>query len=185
MTRRLIATTASAFMLCNVAAHAQDIHEHGSSTLQIVREGNAVTLRLDAPAMDLIGFEHEAETDEQRAAITSAQEKLSDPLGLFGIPEEAGCVLEHTQFEGPLSEPEDQVVADHHDHDDDHDHDTEHADVIVEYEFTCANPAAVTRMDSAFFAAFSSARELNLQVVTENGQFQQLLTPAMPSASWQ
>ena len=48
-------------------------HEHGHSTLTIAVEGTRVAMELSAPGADIVGFEHAAETDEQKAARGAGQ----------------------------------------------------------------------------------------------------------------
>jgi Protein of unknown function (DUF2796) len=66
-------------------------HLHGHSTLQIVIEGGRVAMELEAPGMDIVGFEHAAATDAQKAALAEACSVLARPLELFAPPPEAGC----------------------------------------------------------------------------------------------
>ena len=69
-------------------------HEHGHSTLNIAIEGERVLMELEAPGMDIVGFEHAATSDEDRAAVERARETLSDPLELFAMPADARCTVE-------------------------------------------------------------------------------------------
>lgn len=58
-------------------------HVHGHGTLNIAVETTRVELELEAPGMDIVGFEHEAKTAEHKAAIEAAKAKLKDPLSFF------------------------------------------------------------------------------------------------------
>ncbi|MEX0284153.1 MAG: DUF2796 domain-containing protein [Paracoccaceae bacterium] len=97
-----------------------DAHEHGSGTLNIAIEGNSVAMELEAPGFDIVGFEYEAKSDEDKASIEQAMATLSSPLALFTPPAAAGCSVTEAHVK-LLSDD------DHEDHDDDHDHD-DHAD---------------------------------------------------------
>ena len=65
-------------------------HEHGVSTLNIAFEGNVLMMELEAPGADIVGFEYEAETDEDKARIAAAVAVLEDPTSLFVLPAAAG-----------------------------------------------------------------------------------------------
>ena len=69
-------------------------HEHGHSTLNIAIEGERVLMELDAPGMDIVGFEHAATSDADQAAIARAEETLADPMKLFVMPAAARCTVE-------------------------------------------------------------------------------------------
>jgi len=105
-----------------------DSHEHGVGELNIAFDGSEVAIELHAPGADIVGFEYEAESAKDRAAIDEAVAILARPLDLFGLPEDAACSVVRAAAE---LESED---AHHDDHDDDHaghkdhDHDEHHAD---------------------------------------------------------
>jgi len=81
-----------------------DAHMHGESALNIAIEGNAVAMELEAPAMDIVGFEHEPSTDEHRAQIEAAIKSLSAPLDVFVFPEGAGCAVSNASVEHVFGE---------------------------------------------------------------------------------
>ena len=144
----------SVFALCAGMAAASETreaeaHVHGEGKLDIAIEGGMVQMAFAAPSADIVGFEHEADSAEDRAAIEAAVASLAKPLELFVLPEAAGCTLvsaevQHGETGGHDHEAEhehddhghdEHAEADHDDHDhedhaeaedDDHDHD-EHA----------------------------------------------------------
>ena len=67
--------------LAEQAEHRQlGPHVHGQGTLDIAIEGKKIEMELVAPGMDIVGFEHVASTDEQKAAVEKAKAKLTDVL---------------------------------------------------------------------------------------------------------
>ena len=70
---------------------ALDAHEHGVVALNIAIDGTQVSMELEAPGADIVGFEHKATTDAQRAAIDGAIAELSRPMELFVLPASAEC----------------------------------------------------------------------------------------------
>ena len=95
-------------------------HQHGHGALNIAVEGGALVLELEVPGFDIVGFEHPAETEADKAAIEAGLAALSDANALFGLPAAAGCEVSNEVAELHGDE-------DHHDDHDDHDHD-EHAE---------------------------------------------------------
>jgi len=114
-----------------------DAHMHGHGALNIALDGETLALELIAPGFDIVGFEHAAESDADKAAVDAGLAKLSDPVSLFGVPTAANCTVTsaeaelHSEDEHHEDEHDDHAHDDHDDHGDkhdDHDHDKEHAE---------------------------------------------------------
>jgi len=119
-----IALVAAAFTAPALAeTRGLGAHEHGHGSLNMAIEGNAVLMELEAPGADIVGFEYEAKSAEDRAAIDAAIAALAKPLELFVPSEGAGCVV--TAANVALITEEDE--HDDHDHDE-HAHDEEKHD---------------------------------------------------------
>lgn len=155
-------------------------HVHGRGTLNIAIENARVSIELEAPGMDIVGFEHDATGADQKAAIEKAKQQLADPLSLFKVPASAGCKLVEAKTEietGPDHDHDHAAEEGHdksaHEHgDDDHDHDEHggHSAFHVTYALDCAAPASITSITFDYFKAFAGAKELDVSVVTEKAQ---------------
>jgi hypothetical protein len=171
-------------------------HVHGESRLAIAAEGRTLKMELHAPGADIVGFEHMPSNNTQRAAIAAATATLSDPIGLFGIPAAAQCVV--TKVEVSLVEEEEEAAqapaggaspgalaaapppaparpaapaAEMH------------TEFEATYELTCANLAAITGLNFAFFAKFRNAGELDVELATARGTFSFEVPRAKPAVS--
>jgi hypothetical protein len=148
-------------------------HEHGVGTLNIAFDGGTVAMEFRAPGADIVGFEHAAESAEDRAAIDSAVATLARPLALFTLPDAAQCSVTEARAALEGADEDDHASKGEHDkHDHDHGHAAEdggHSEFHAEYLLTCADPGAVTRIDFGYFASFPDARELQVQIVTGTG----------------
>lgn len=161
-------------------------HVHGQGTLTIAVEGGTVEMELEAPGADIAGFEHAARTPEDRARIDAAVAALARPLELFVLPEAAGCrvaaaevTLLEEEHGGEAHEGGAHGEAHHADEartaaEGDHDHAAEtaeagHAEFRAAWRLTCADAAAITRIDFAYFAAFPAAEALRVEIVSERG----------------
>jgi hypothetical protein len=138
-----------------------DAHEHGRSTLDIAIEGGSVVMELTAPGADIVGFEHPAATDAQKAAIAAARIVLADPLALFVPPPAAGCRVATAT-----------VDLETEDHGGEHagEESGGHAAFHTEYALDCADPAALGSLGFAFFDRFPDAAAVAVRLVTERGQ---------------
>ena len=164
-----------------------DSHEHGVGELNIAFDGGTVAMEFHAPGADIVGFEYEAESAGDRAAIDTAVATLARPLDLFVLPAAAECSVvqasaaleseedhdEHGEHEEGHEHEEDHDHADGHDHDEDHgeEHADEagHTEFHAEYTLACGNPDALNEIKFAYFDAFENARELEVQIVSASG----------------
>lgn len=147
-------------------------HEHGVGRLNAVLDAKTLELELESPAMNLVGFEHLATTDADKAKVAAVRKQLEQPLALFSLPKAAGCVVSTQELESPLfgDKPEDE-----HDHATDgkgaaaHDHD--HSEIHAHYQFTCATPAALKNLDLAnIFKTFPATLKIQVQLIGPSGQ---------------
>ncbi|WP_153787687.1 DUF2796 domain-containing protein [Pseudomonas sp. EMN2] len=144
-------------------------HEHGVAKLNVVLDGNTLELELDSPAMNLVGFEHAANTDADKAKVAAARQQLEQPLKLFGLAQAAGCTDEAQELESPLFG--DAAHADDDGDAHEHEHGHQHADVNAHYQFTCATPAKLAQLDlGPLFKTFPQTQKVNVQLIGPNGQ---------------
>jgi hypothetical protein len=163
-------------------------HEHGKGTLNIALEGSRLTMELEAPGADIVGFEHKAKSAKDKAAVANAKKQLAKPLALFRLPSAAGCVLKQAsaKLEG----------EDDHGHDHGHSHakakdakqapgkaekdEHEHSQFHAEYALDCKSPAGITTIEFGYFAAFPGAEKLEVNLITPKGQSRFEVTRAKP-----
>lgn len=144
-------------------------HEHGVAKLNVVLDGNTLELELDSPAMNLVGFEHAASTDADKAKVAAARQQLEQPLKLFGLAQAAGCKDEAQELQSPLFG--DAAHADDDGDAHEHEHGHQHADVNAHYQFTCATPAKLAQLDlRPLFKTFPQTQKINVQLIGPNGQ---------------
>lgn len=199
----------SAMAVMATTAYAQHrelgAHEHGQGVLNIAVEGPRVSMELTVPGADIVGFEHEAATDEQKAALKIAKEKLSAGLSLFKLSAEAGCQIAEAQI-AFRTEEEEEGHAGHHDHageettghDDAHKHEdhakehdhadhkdehAHHAEFRAAYDIHCETPTALSGISFGYFDVFENAQRLEVNVVTDKGQTSLQATREKPEVS--
>ncbi len=105
-------------------------HEHGTTNIQIALENGMVSMALQAPGADIVGFEHPAESAGDQAAVKRALDDLSRPLELFVPPAKAECRTRSVSVlqtgEDAHEDHEAHEEHAHEDHADDHDAHEEH-----------------------------------------------------------
>ncbi|MBL6917883.1 MAG: DUF2796 domain-containing protein [Gammaproteobacteria bacterium] len=120
------------------SAVAQSTHVHGQGQVGMAIDQNLISMTLESPGADIVGFEHEARTAEEKTAVTEALKQLSDPMFVIQLPANASCkvvqasseVTSENGDEGHADHEEHEEHADHDDHEKhgDHDEHEEHAD---------------------------------------------------------
>jgi hypothetical protein len=145
-------------------------HEHGVGRLNAALDGQTLELELDSPAMNLVGFEHAATTDADKAKVAAVRAQLEKPLALFNLPKAAGCVVSSQELASPL-------FGDKPDADDDHDEDAkdephhEHSEIHAHYQFSCSAPGALKTLDLAtIFNTFPATQKIQVQLISPSGQ---------------
>ena len=158
-----------------------DSHTHGDASLAIVLDGSMLTVELDTPLYNVLGFEHVAETATQKAAVLKAETVLTRGGPLFVFNNEAGCSIIRDTISVELEHHEDE---DHDDHEDDHEdeesHDETHKDVVLQYDYKCQSPTALKNVTVNLFEHFENLTELDLVYLGPNTQKQSELSAAKP-----
>ena len=152
-------------------------HEHGVAQLNIAQEGNTLHLELASPAMNLIGFEHEPRNKQQHTAVKQAVAQLQKGAQLFHLTPAASCSLTKHDVDTPLLEQEHEHEAGH----DKEEHEGEHADFDASYVFKCKQPAALRTIEVKLFKLFPGTEEMEVQLLTDQGQRALELTPSNPT----
>lgn len=188
-----LALSASVTVAAEPSSHRQlNAHVHGHGTLSVAIEDNTISLELEAPGADIAGFEHEATSDKDKAAVDAALKALRDGAALFKFTDASGCGLKsaeaklESEQEAPVDAGQGKDAHDTHAHDKgEHgkksdakpDGEARHSAFHATYTFTCSAPAALTAIETRYFATFTAAKELSVAIVAPKGQSQTTLTP--------
>lgn len=152
-------------------------HEHGTARLNAALDDGTLELELDSPAMNLVGFEHPATSDADKAAVNNVRQLLAQPLTLFAVPAAAKCIVAKQTLNSPLFG--DKPAADEHDHDEDageHDadgaeHHHDHSEIHAHYQLQCDNAAVLKSLDlTRLFKTFPATHKVQVQLIAPNGQ---------------
>lgn len=164
--------------------HAQlGAHEHGHGSFNIAIEGKKVSMELEAPGADIVGFEHKARTKKQKRAVSGAKKKLKKLGNVVGLPAAAGCKLQKAKVELHI-EGDDHDDHKHghkhskkkakHDHGHGHKHgkkaakkeaeEDSHSEFHAEYQLNCKAPEKLVELTFPYFKNFKGAEELEISV---------------------
>jgi hypothetical protein len=162
------------------------VHEHGRVTVNLVVEGATLSLELDAPAINVIGFERAPRNAAEQRRVADVDAWLRSGAGMLAVPTAAQCTRASVSYQPPKPASSAKTAksakqAQHdHDHDHDHDHaqhdDHDHADYQARYSYNCRNAAALQWADLTLIARLVDVEAVEVNLVTPSGQSQRRLT---------
>nr|WP_136250930.1 DUF2796 domain-containing protein [Ningiella ruwaisensis] len=158
---------------------ATNQHVHGQGKLLIAQDGQDWQLEFVIPMADLLGFEHVAETAQQKNSIDALIKKIENVSEVLSLSETCSLISvqhslddmhpshEHASHDSYMHE---------HKHDHDHKHEDEHAhkDVSITYVYACESE--VELINIKVFEWAKSLEKLNAQWITNQGQGSTMLT---------
>jgi hypothetical protein len=183
----LLGTCVSRVGACVSHAHADEFeqhhaHEHGKVTLNVAIDASTFVVELDAPAVNVVGFEHAPRTREERAAAQQASQFIQAGRGLLGLPPAAGCRFSRTEFTEPHWEPSAAAGADEHSKESGSE---EHADYEARFTYHCEHPEALSWFEPWLLAKLLNVTEARINLITPNGQRSESATDSRKRISLQ
>ena len=152
-----------------------DKHEHGVGELNIAIQSNTMVLEFMIPGADIVGFEYEAKSEQDKATVNAALTKFDDYNNIFIIPISSKCLLVSSKIN--INQEDDHDDHDDHeeqdgqdDHDDHDEHQEEaHNEFYAKYTFECGDIKSLDLLEFPYFETFSNYGELEVQFVSEIG----------------
>lgn len=126
--------------------------------------------------MNLVGFEHAASTDADKAAVAKARAQLEKPLELFALPVTAGCSVASQELRSPLFG--DKAPAHAHKEKAGHEHEHGHADIHAHYQLSCEKPELLAADPRRVLQALPATQKIQVQLIGPDGQKGADLAPA-------
>lgn len=155
-------------------AQAQHAHVHGQLKLDIAVDVQTLTIAIDSPLDNIVGFERAPRTDAERKTAQQAVAQLRAADKLFVIDPAAGCKLGQVDLDAAplgLGQPKAGEPAGH-------------ADLEASFTFECSSPVAARFIDVGLFEAFRNVRQIDVQIVTPDGQYQRTLKRPSGRLAW-
>ena len=149
----------------NFEDHAS--HEHGHAKAQITFSNDTLSLELLLPSIDIFGFEHTPQNDEQHETVIQSKSILNDAQNVIIVEPKESCLIESVEIES--------VVIDSISEEDEH-HEDEHSDVNVHYVYQCSNTTPES-IDFMLFDHFHTLEDIEVQFVSDKTQVLATVTP--------
>lgn len=146
-------------------------HAHGEGKFNISIEGKKVSMELEVPGVDIVGFEHAATSKKQKAAVANAKNKLKDPAKVVAWPKAAGCKLQKASVELHIEGGDhDGHKHEEHKHGKKEAKEESHSEFHAEYELTCSSPEKIVSVSFPYFKNFGGSRQLEVTIVGPKAQ---------------
>lgn len=161
---RALFTVAGLLLGVACAQAAGQAHQHGVAKLDIAVDATHLTLQLQSPLDNLLGFERAPRTKAEREQADALVARLKAAAPLFKIDPAAQCTLANVTLASSalqLGEPDPSEAG--------------HADIDGSFEFTCADATKAAFVDVGLFE-FARLQRIEVQVATPSGQFKRDLT---------
>jgi hypothetical protein len=163
----LLAALVTAVSLAQAAGKAAGrAHVHGVASLDIAVSADSVSIELDTPLDNVVGFERMPRTEGEREKLNAAVQRLRDGAALFRIDPAAACTLARAELASPVLRldpgPGSAAAG-------------EHLDMRGSYLFNCKAGAKASFVEVGLFEAFGGFKRIELQVLTPKGQLKATL----------
>jgi hypothetical protein len=150
------------FALCLaplVANAAGKAHVHGIAKLDVAVEATKITVQLESPLDNLLGYERAPRTDAERKQADAMVARLKAGDAMFRIDPAAQCTLGKVELASSalkLGQPDPSEEG--------------HADIDGTFEFNCVDAAKAAFIDVGLFE-YKRLQRLEVQVAASKGQF--------------
>jgi hypothetical protein len=153
-------------------------HEHGAVVVNVAVEGATLSVAIESPAINIVGFERAPRDAAEKARVAAADRWLASGAGIVGVPAAAGCSRTRVEYTPPKLGD-----AAAHDHGHEHEHGAKgepageeaHADYDARFVYTCANPGALAWLDLWLARRLLSVESIEVNLVVPGGQSQRRL----------
>ncbi|MEN3112048.1 DUF2796 domain-containing protein [Uliginosibacterium paludis] len=165
--------------LCLGLAHAAPAHVHGQGNLEIALDGAQLSLHLESPLHDLIGFERAPRNAAEQQKVRDMAARLRAADRLFLPTAAAGCTLQSVSLVSAVLDPALLGEAGKAGGDSDG-----HADLDADFSFRCDKPEVLQGLKVALFGQFPGLHRLQASFAGPRGQKAARLDAANPELRW-
>jgi hypothetical protein len=150
----------AAALLASAGAFAGKAHQHGHAQLAVAVDPQRITISLDTPLDNLVGFERAPRDDAAKKRVDEALARLRDTAALWRVDPAAQCKPDKVEITAPVLGLGAAAPAGKNDH----------ADVEVSWEFACAAAPRAGFVETGLFEAFARLKQVAVQAASPKGQ---------------
>ncbi len=159
------------FLVLSVCTFSQfaiaQAHQHGVGKAFIAQENDQWLINLVLPASDILGFEHQPTTESELLALDNYTKKSQLNNELVKLVGE--CKLSSIELITPFDSAKHQHKEHDHAHDHKHEHDKKnaHADLELNFLYSCTS---VTRIEFPILSNYQQLSSIEVIWATDKGQ---------------
>jgi Protein of unknown function (DUF2796) len=144
-----------------VAANAQTVrqqgaHVHGTTTVDVGLDGTVLQVVLDAPAINMLGFEHPPHDEQQSKQVADVLAAMRDPAPWLIPADAAVCVLTHSSVQARGLDATAPMQG--------------HADIDARYDYRCKQPDKLDHVDIHLADRYPATHRLVVNIVLPQKQ---------------
>lgn len=186
------AALAAPTLMPDAARTPSSTHEDGVAKLQVMVEGNLMTVRLTSPLHNLSGLRTAPRNEVQRIAVRAMAAKLRDAHDLFAPTEAAACVVAAVALASAVIAPDllqppgspttgstGMGLPAHNSAGS-----REAADLAAVYLFRCDKPQSLAGLQVKLFERFPSLVQVDAEITTGKGESGARLSPNRHVLTW-
>ena len=131
--------------------------------MTLVLEEKLLNISLTLPAMDVLGIERAAQTEQEQQQLGQAVADLRDARNILTLTPAANCELSDAEVQSGLLNAGRALKN--------------HADFLAFYEFTCEEPKQLSSVGALVFKHYPSLSSLQLTWIIDAQQGLETLSP--------
>jgi len=168
-------------------AHAdQKPHTHGRLALDVAVDTQTITISMEAPLDNFLGFERAPRTEAERKQVDALVTQLNAADSLFLVDPKSNCTLSQVTLQSKVlgldsTKPGATVALPRGTGNADGEG---HADMDATFLFACASADQARFIDVKLFNAFKRIAAIDVQVAAGTGQFKRKLTRTNTRLGW-
>lgn len=160
------------------------VHVHGEAKLNILIDTTTISFELESPAKNVLGFEHEPKTEEERMKAEEAArlfKSYSGVLSLSGVK----CEQAYADIELPFNNEEGHAHHGKDHHDGKHENADEHSEYHLSYSLKCEDTSKLDIIDVNLFSHFPGFEQVEAKWISETNSGVMVLTPTNISIAFE
>lgn len=167
-----------------LAAAQQHAHTHGRLALSAAIDAQSITIGMEAPLDNFLGFERAPRTDGERRQVADMVSRLDAADKLFIPDPKAECTLAKVELVSDVLGLGTKATIGAALSRDSRKGPDAHADIDITIRFACAKADTARQIEVRLFEVFKRLRSIDAQVASGQGQFRRSLTPTDTKLTW-
>ena len=144
--------------------HEAEAHVHGVASMNWVLERTELSIVLQSPMMNLLGFEYRPKNKDEKLLFAAMTDKLKNPTKVIELIG-GECRLMSANISNPFREE-----IDHEEEGATLSHEPSHSGITAKYDFLCQQPSQFEAMNVELFNTFSDFKMINAQWIVNGKQ---------------